>query len=64
MSIVRNAVAAAVLARRLVGHPAVQAGLAMAPLLLTPQVKSAAREATLSTAYKAGVVVRKLIRGQ
>ena len=63
MSIIRTAVTAATLARTLVRHPLVQAGIAMAPLLLTPEVKAKARDVTLSTAYKAGVVARKLIDG-
>ena len=61
MSILTRAVSAAVLARTVIGHPVVQAGLAVAPLLLTPQVRAAAAEATLSTAYKAGVVARKMV---
>jgi hypothetical protein len=61
MSIIRSAMTAAALARTVIAHPAVKAGLAAAPLLLTPQVKAAAREATLSGAYKAGVLARRLV---
>jgi len=61
MSILTRAMSAAVLARTVIGHPVVQAGLAVAPLLLTPQVRAAAAEATLNTAYKAGVVARKMV---
>jgi hypothetical protein len=61
MSILTRAMSAAVLARTVIGHPVVQAGIAVAPLLLTPQVKAAAREATLSTAYKAGVAARRVV---
>ena len=61
MSILTRAMSAAVLARTVIGHPVFQAGLAVAPLLLTPQVRAVAREATLSTAYKAGVAARKVV---
>jgi hypothetical protein len=61
MSIIRSALAAATLARTVIASPAVRAGLAAAPLLLTPKVKAAAREATLSGAYKAGVLARKIV---
>jgi hypothetical protein len=61
MSILTRAATAAMLARTVIGHPVVQAGLAVAPLLLTPQVKAAARNATLSTAYKAGTLARKVV---
>ena len=37
MSIIRVAVTAASIARTVVLHPAVQAGLALAPVLLTPR---------------------------
>jgi len=61
MSILRTAMTAAALARTVVAHPMVRAGIAAAPLLLTPKVKEAAREATLNGAYKAGVLARKLV---
>jgi hypothetical protein len=61
MSILTRAITVATLARTVIGHPAVQAGIAMAPLLLTPQVKAAARDATLSGAYKAGTLARKVV---
>lgn len=61
MSIFRSAATAAILARSLIGHPMVRAGIAAAPLLLNPRVKSAAREAALSGAYRAGVVARKIM---
>lgn len=61
MSIIRSAVAAAALARTLVAHPMVRAGIAAAPLLLTPKVKAAAKDATLSTAFKAGRLARKIV---
>ncbi len=61
MSIIRSAIAAAALARTAVAHPVVRAGIAAVPLLLTPKVKEAAREATLNGAYKAGVLARKIM---
>lgn len=61
MSILARAAAAAVLARTVLGHPLVQAGIAAAPLLLTPKVKAAARDATLAGAYRAGVMARKIV---
>ncbi|MDC9825542.1 hypothetical protein PRN20_17555 [Devosia sp. ZB163] len=61
MSIIRSALTVAALARTAIAHPVVRAGIAAAPLLLTPQVKAKAREATLSGAYKAGVLARKIV---
>lgn len=61
MSIIRTAITAAALARTVVAHPMVRAGIAAAPLLLTPQVKAAARDATLNGAYKAGQLARKIV---
>lgn len=61
MSIIRTAMTAAALARTVVAHPMVRAGIAAAPLLLTPQVKAAARDATLTGAYKAGQLARKIV---
>ena len=62
MSIVRQVILVAGVARTLVRHPAVQAGIALAPLLFTPQAKARARDAALSTAYHAGVLARKVVR--
>ena len=45
MSIIRGALTAAALARTLIAHPVVRAGIAAAPLLLTPKVKAAAKDA-------------------
>ena len=61
MSIIRTAITAATLARTMIAHPMVRAGIAAAPLLLTPKVKAAAKDATLNTAYKAGQLARKII---
>jgi hypothetical protein len=61
MSIIRSAVTAAALARTMIAHPMVRAGIAAAPLLLTPKVREVAKDAALNTAYKAGVMARKII---
>ena len=61
MSIIRSAVTAAALARTMIAHPMVRAGIAAAPLLLTPKVRAAAKGVTLSTAYKAGQLARKIV---
>lgn len=61
MSIIRTALTAAAFARTVVRHPMVKAGIAAAPLLLSPQVKAAARDATLTSAYKAGQLARKIV---
>ena len=61
MSIIRSAVTAAALARTVIAHPMVRAGIAAAPRLLTPKVRAAAKDVTLSTAYKAGQLARKIV---
>lgn len=58
MSILRTAITAATLARRVATHPAV---LAVAPIVFNPKVQAAARDATLSGAYKAGQLARKIV---
>jgi len=58
MSLLRTAITAATLARRVARHPVV---LAAAPVLLNPKVQAAARDATLTGAYKAGQLARKII---
>jgi len=58
MSILRTALTAATLARRVAMHPAV---LAAAPVLLNPRVRQAAKDMTLSGAYKAGQLARKIV---
>jgi len=64
MSVFRVAITAVSVAAAVARHPVVRAGLRAAPLLITPQVKQKAAAATLSAAYNAGVVVRKLIKRQ
>jgi hypothetical protein len=58
MSLLRTAMTAVTLARRVATHPVV---LAAAPVLLNPKVKEAARAATLTGAYKAGQLARKIV---
>jgi hypothetical protein len=62
MSVLRVAVTAVGVAATLARHPAVRAGIRAAPLLITPRMREQAAEAALSTAYRAGVVARKLVR--
>lgn len=62
MSVFRVAVTAVGVAATLARHPAVRAGIRAAPLLITPQMRERATEVALSTAYRAGVVARKLAR--
>ena len=61
MSILGRAVGAAFAARTVLGHPVVQVGLAVAPLLLSPQVRAAARDLALSGAYQAGQAARRVV---
>ena len=61
MSVLRVAITALSVATTVARHPAVRAGLRAAPLLLTPKMKQAAADATLSAAYTAGTLARKLI---
>jgi hypothetical protein len=43
-------------------HPTVRAAVRAAPLLITPKMRAIATEATLETAFKAGVIARKIAR--
>ena len=43
-------------------HPAVRAAVKAAPLLITPRMREVATEATLETAFRAGVLARKVVR--
>ncbi|MBK8086167.1 MAG: hypothetical protein IPK28_21375 [Devosia sp.] len=61
MSILRTAVAAANIAKAMARSPAVRAGVALAPVLLSPAVRAKARDAALSTAYDAGRVARTIV---
>jgi hypothetical protein len=61
MSLIGRAIAAAALARTVVGHPLVQAGIAVAPLLLSPRVRAVARDAALEGAWRAGAAARQVV---
>lgn len=61
MSVFRLAVTAAGVAVTLARHPAVRAGLRAAPLLITPAMREKAADTALSTAYRAGVLARRLV---
>ena len=61
MSVFRPAVTAAGVAVTLARHPAVRAGLRAAPLLITPTMREKAADAALSTAYRAGVLARRIV---
>jgi hypothetical protein len=63
MSIASRVIGTVGVAGRLVRHPAVQVAIAIAPLLITPQVRAAARDAALESAYRAGVLARRIVRG-
>jgi len=43
-------------------HPAVRAAVKAAPLLVTPRMRAVATDATLETAFRAGVLARKIVR--
>ena len=62
MSVLRVAVTAFGVAAAIARHPVVRAGLRAAPLLITPRMKQMAAEATLSAAYNAGAVVRRIVK--
>lgn len=67
MSVIGRTLGATILARTVFGHPAVQVGLLVAPLLLAPAVRkkavALAKDATLESAYLAGSAVRA-VKGQ
>jgi hypothetical protein len=63
MSIASGVAGTVGVAGRLLGHPVVQVAIMAAPLLMTPQVKAVAREAALESAYRAGLLARRLIKG-
>jgi hypothetical protein len=62
MSLIRQAIIVAGVASTIARHPVVRAGVALAPRLITPQVKARARDTALDAAYQAGVVARKLLK--
>jgi hypothetical protein len=58
MSPIRTAATIIGVAVTVARHPAVRA----APLLITPKMREMAAEATLDTAFRAGVIARKIVR--
>jgi hypothetical protein len=62
MAPLRAAVTIASVALAAARHPTVRAALRSAPLLITPRMREAAADATLETAFRAGVLARKIIR--
>jgi hypothetical protein len=64
MSVFRIAVTAVGVAATIARHPVVRAGLRAAPRLITPRMREHAAEAVLSTAYRAGVAARRLVRSR
>jgi hypothetical protein len=62
MSPIRTAATVLGVAISVARHPVVRAAVRAAPLLITPRMRAAASEATLETAFRAGVVARKIVR--
>lgn len=62
MSMIRNAAAVIGVAVAVARHPTVRAAVRAAPLLITPKMREMATEATLETAFRAGVLARRIVR--
>ena len=62
MSPIRTAATVIGVAAAVIRHPAVRAAVKAAPLLVTPRMREAAGEAALETAFRAGVLARKIVR--
>jgi hypothetical protein len=62
MPFIRTAAAVVGVAIAAARHPTVRAAVRAAPLMITPKMRAAATEATLDTAFRAGVIARKLVR--
>jgi hypothetical protein len=62
MAPLRAAVTIASVAVAAARHPAFRAAIKAAPLLVTPRMREAAADATLETAFRAGVLARKILR--
>jgi hypothetical protein len=43
-------------------HPMVRAAMRAAPLVVTPQVRERAKDATLEAAFRAGKLARKIVK--
>jgi hypothetical protein len=61
MSVFRLAITAASIAMTVARNPAVRAGLRAAPHLITPAMREKASETALTTAYRAGALVRRIV---
>lgn len=64
MSVLRVAVTAVTVAVTVARHPVVRAGIKAAPHIVTPALRQAAAEKTLTAAYGAGVLARRLLKGR
>ncbi len=62
MSPIRTAATLIGVAVTVARHPMVRAAVRAAPLLVTPQMRQRAADATLDTAFRAGVLARKLVK--
>lgn len=62
MSYIRTAAAVIGIAVAAARHPVVRAAIRSAPHLVTPRMREAARDVTLDTAFRAGVLARKIVR--
>jgi hypothetical protein len=62
MSAIRTAATVIGVAVAVARHPAVRAAVKAAPLLVTPKMREMAAEATLETAFRAGVLARRIVR--
>jgi hypothetical protein len=62
MSAIRTAATVIGVAVAVARHPAVRAAVKAAPLLITPKMREMAAEATLETAFRAGVLARRIVR--
>ena len=61
MPLIRTAATIVGVAIAAARHPTVRAVVRSAPLLITPKMREAATEATLETAFRAGVIARKIV---
>ena len=62
MSPIRTAATVIGVAVAVARHPVVRAAVRAAPLLVTPRMREMAAEATLDTAFRVGVLARKIAR--
>jgi hypothetical protein len=62
MSPIRTAATVIGVAMTVARHPMVRAAVRAAPLLITPKMRAAASNATLETAFRAGVLARKIVK--